>query len=369
MRIDAVELRRITLPLVRPFRSAHGTQHHRDVLLVRVFAEGVEGWGECVAGTVPDYSPEYTDGAHQVMRSHIVPLVVGRDIRAEQIAAALDGIVGHRMAKAALEAAVLDAQLRSEERSLADHLGGVHDRVEVGVAVGLSDSLEAMVSLVGRHLEEGYRRIKLKIAPGADIEPVARLRAEFGGDLALQVDANSAYTLDDLDVFRSLDDQGLLLIEQPFAAYELLDHAALAQSVTTPICLDETIVTRRVAQQAVELGACSIIAIKAGRVGGHLEARDIHDDCVEAGVAVWCGGMLETGIGRAANLALASLPGFTLPGDISASDRYWQQDLCDPFVLGENSTIEVPKSPGIGIEVDLDFVESITTQVELIEAD
>ncbi len=368
MKIDCVELRRIALPLVRPFRTSFGTQTERDVLLARVTAGSVEGWGECVAGAVPDYSSEFTAAAQLVSERHLIPrLLEVDDVTAHTVASLLSGIDGHRMAKAALELAVLDAELRIAGTSLADHLGGTRTAVEVGVSIGITDDLDSLVAVVRGHVDEGYQRVKLKIEPGFDVEPVARVRREFGDDLAIQVDANTAYALEDTGIFRALDDSALLLIEQPFAEDDLLDHAELARRIETPICLDEGITTRRVARQAVELGACSIVNIKAGRVGGHLTGRAIHDDCVAAGVPVWCGGMLETGIGRAANLALAALPGFTLPGDISATDRYWQRDVCDPFVLGPDSTIDVPSGPGLGVEVDLDFVESITTSVDRFE--
>lgn len=368
MTIDRIELRRVALPLVRPFRTSFGTQIARDVLLVRVTIDGTDGWGECVAGAVPDYSSEYTAGARQVIEHHLIPHLFGVDgVTSDNVVGHLDGIEGHRMAKAAIELALLDAELRIAGVSLAEHLGGTRASVSVGVSIGITETIDELVDMVGEYVDEGYRRMKLKIEPGFDVEPVARIRREFGTDLAIQVDANTAFSLDDTAVFAALDAHGLLLIEQPFAEDDLLDHAELARRIETPICLDEGITTRRVARQAVEVGACSIVNIKAGRVGGHLAGRAIHDDCVSAGVPVWCGGMLETGIGRAANLALASLPGFTLPGDISATSRYWQRDVCDHFELATDSTIDVPTGPGLGIELDLEFIDEITTSVDVFE--
>ncbi|HEX4901795.1 MAG TPA: o-succinylbenzoate synthase [Acidimicrobiales bacterium] len=365
--IAAVELRRIELPLLTPFRSSSVSWTHRDVLLVRVLADGVEGWGECVAPGDPTYGPEHTAGAHDVTRHHLLPRLFAAGVRhGADVAGALAGVQGHSMAKAAIEAAVLDAELRAAGRSLADHLGATADRVPVGVAVGIERDLDQLVVTVGRHLEEGYARVKLKVRPGWDVEPCRRLRAELGDGFGLQVDANGAYSLDDLDALRALDELGLLLIEQPFAEHRLLDHAALAEQLRTPVCLDESIVDEDVLDDVLRLGAADVVALKPGRVGGHLAARRMHDRCVSAGVPLWHGGMLETGIGRAANLALAALPGFTLPGDISAAARYWRQDIVtEPAVLEPDGTIRVPTGPGIGVEVDLDVLDAVTTAVEV----
>jgi len=364
--VETVELRRIELPLVTPFRTSAGTWSERDVLLVRVLGDGVEGWGECVAPGDPSYSPEYTAGAHAVARDHLLPRLFAAGVRhAADVAGALEGVRGHAMAKAAIEAAVLDAELRAAGRGLAEHLGAARDRVPVGVAVGMLP-LDELVATVARHLDEGYARVKVKVGPGWDVEPCRRLRAELGDGFGLQVDANGAYGLGDLDTFRALDDLGLLLIEQPFPEHRLLDHAELATAIDTPVCLDESIVDQDVLDDVLRLGAADVVAIKPGRVGGHLAGRRMHDRCVAAGVPLWHGGMLETGIGRAANLALAALPGFTLPGDISAADRYWRQDIVtEPAVLEADGTIRVPSGPGTGVEVDLAVLESVTTSVEL----
>lgn len=369
--IDAIELRRIELPLVTPFQTSFGTWAFRDILLVRVIADGpngeLDGWGECVAGTQPLYSSEYTAAADDVTRDHLVPrLFAGRVAHAEEVAGALAAVQGHRMAKAAVEAAVLDAELRANGRSMADHLGATVDRVPVGVSIGILPTLDDLVATAARHLEEGYARIKIKIKPGWDVEPCRRLRAELGDDFGLQVDANAAYGPDDVETLRALDEFGLLLIEQPYPEERIVDNVDLVAALDTPVCLDETIVSEAVCEDVLRLGAADVVNIKPGRVGGHLAGKRIHDMCVDAGVPVWHGGMLETGIGRAANLALAALPGFTLPGDISAAARYWHTDIVtEPAVLEGDGTIRVPTGPGIGVDVDLDVLARVTTSVSL----
>ncbi|MEY2425100.1 MAG: o-succinylbenzoate synthase, partial [Actinomycetota bacterium] len=323
MQIEAVALRRVSMPLVRPFRTSFGTETDRDVVLVRVRTPDGDGWGECVAMSEPGYSSEYVDSAQLVLRKHLVPrLLAAGDLGAFDVAKVLDGVRGHRMAKAALEMAVLDAELRMTGQSFAEALGATKTAVECGVSVGIPGSIDELLAQVGDYLDEGYRRIKLKIEPGWDIEPVRKVREAFPLAL-LQVDANAAYTLDDWPTLAALDPCELLLIEQPLAEDDLIGHAQLSRKIATPVCLDESIHSARDALTAIELGACSIVNIKAGRVGGYLEAVKVHDLCASIGVPVWCGGMLETGLGRAANVALAALPGFTLPGDTSASDRYF----------------------------------------------
>jgi len=368
--IDAVQLCRIELPLVTPFQTSFGTWSFRDILLVHVIAEGVEGWGECVAGTQPLYSSEYTAAAHAVTGDHLLPrLLRERTVHADDVDGLLAEVQGHRMAKAAVEAAVLDAELRAAGTSLAHHLGATVDRVPVGVSIGIQPALDDLVATAARHLEEGYARIKIKIKPGWDVEPCRRLREELGDDFGLQVDANAAYGPDDVDTLRALDEFGLLLIEQPYPEERILDNVDLVQAIETPVCLDETIVSEAVCDDVLRLGAADVINIKPGRVGGHLAGKRIHDRCLAAGVPVWHGGMLETGVGRAANLALAALPGFTLPGDISAAARYWQQDIVtEPAVLEPDGTIRVPAGPGIGVEVDLGMLAAVTTSVSLHEA-
>lgn len=349
MKLRAVELRRIRMPLVAPFRTSFGVERDRDVLLVRVVTDDAEGWGECVAMSDPRYSSEYVDAAADVLRRFLVPAVAARPgLDATGVAPVLRQFRGHRMAKAALETAILDAELRAEGRSLARELGAVRDRVACGVSVGIMGSIPELLDAVAGYLDAGYVRIKLKIEPGWDVEPVRAVRERFGDDVLLQVDANTAYTLADARHLARLDPFGLLLIEQPLDEEDVLGHAALAKVLTTPVCLDESITSAKAAADAITLGACSIVNVKPGRVGGYLEARRIHDVCVAHGVPVWCGGMLETGLGRAANVALAALPGFTLPGDTSASDRYYRADITDPFVL-DAGHLPVPTGPGIGV--------------------
>ncbi|HEV2779182.1 MAG TPA: o-succinylbenzoate synthase [Actinophytocola sp.] len=365
MKLVEVELRRIRLPLVAPFRTSFGVETDRDILLVRVTTEaGTRGWGECVAGGLPLYSAEHTAGAQQVIREFLLPRLWRLpEVTAHRLEPALAAVKGHRMAKAALEMAVLDAELRTLGTSLGGWLGAVRDRVPAGVSVGIADSIPELLDAVHGYLGEGYRRIKLKIEPGWDVEPVRAVRERFG-DIALQVDANAAYRLPDAAHLAKLDDFDLLLIEQPLADDDLRGHAALAARLRTPICLDESITSARAAADAIALGACALVNIKPGRVGGLLEARRVHDVCAAHGIPVWCGGMLETGIGRAANVALAALPNFTLPGDTSASGRYWRRDLVtEPFVL-RGGHVEVPAGPGLGISVDEAWLDEVTSSVE-----
>lgn len=369
MRLTEIELRRLRLPLVRPFRTSFGTESDRDILLVRVVTDGgAQGWGECVAGGAPLYSAEYVDGAQQVIRQFLVERLTSlSNLTADRVAPALAAVRGHPMAKAALEMAVLDAELRGRGLSLADHLGAVRTRVPVGVSVGISDSLPELMEEVESYVAQGYRRVKLKIEPGWDVAPVQEVRTTYP-DLVLQVDANAAYTLGDAAQLAKLDALDLLLIEQPLPEDDVRGHAQLARMLRTPICLDESITSARAAADAIALGACSIVNIKPGRVGGYLEARRIHDVCAANGIPVWCGGMLETGLGRAANLALAALPNFTLPGDISGSDRYWHRDLVTEPLLADDGYMRVPTGAGIGVEIDLPWLDELTVSVETIGA-
>jgi o-succinylbenzoate synthase len=366
MKLTGIELRRVGMPLVAPFRTSFGVQNERDILLLRAVTDQAEGWGECVAMGDPLYSPEYVDAAADVLRRFLIPALADADrLDASQVGPTLHGFKGHRMAKCALEAALLDAELRAEGRPLSRELGAVRDRVPCGVSVGIMDSIPELLDAVAGYLDDGYVRIKLKIEPGWDVEPVRAVRERFGDDLLLQVDANTAYTLADAGQLARLDEFDLLLIEQPLDEEDVLGHADLAKLVRTPICLDESITSAATAAAAVRLGACRIINVKPGRVGGYLEARRIHDVCVAHGIAVWCGGMLETGIGRAANVALAALPGFTLPGDTSASDRYFAADVTEPFVLDEGH-LAVPTGPGLGVTPLPEQLAAITTSTEWI---
>ena len=368
MRIEGFELRRVAMPIVSPFRTSFSTQTQRDILLVRAVTDEGEGWGECATLPDPRYSPEYADGAVDVMKRFFIPALAAAGVsNAPGVGHALYPFKGHRMAKSALEMAVLDAELRAEGRSFARELGSVHDTVPCGVSVGIMDSIPELLDAVGGYLDAGYVRLKLKIEPGWDIEAVRAVRETYGDDVLLQVDANTAYTLRDARHLARLDDFDLLLIEQPLEEEDVVGHAELAKIVRTPICLDESITSAQTAAAAIRLGATQVINIKPGRVGGYLEARRIHDLAVANGIAVWCGGMLESGIGRAANVALASLPGFTLPGDVSASDRFYATDITAPFVM-EDGHLRVPTGPGLGVAPIPEVLDELTTTVEWVPA-
>ena len=366
MKFTGFELRRIALPMIAPFETSFGTQQNRDILLVRALSDDAEGWGECVAMDAPLYSSEYADGAHAVLRDYLLPaLLSAGDLTGPAVAHVLEPFRGHRMAKAAAEMAVLDAELQAADMPLAAYLGAVRDQVDCGVSVGIAAEIGALLDEVGRYLDAGYRRIKLKIKPGWDVEPVAAVRERFGDDVVLQVDANAAYTVADAQHLAKLDAFDLLLVEQPLVEEDIRGHAVLATVLRTPICLDESIVSAASAADAIALGACSIVNIKAGRVGGYLEARRVADVCAAHGVPVWCGGMLETGLGRAANVALAALPNFSLPGDTSASSRYWAQDLTVPFELTDGR-LAVPQGPGLGVAPLPEVLAEVTTAVEQV---
>jgi O-succinylbenzoate synthase len=361
VKLSGVELLRVRMPLVAPFRTSFGTQSERELLLLRAVTSDGEGWGECGAMVDPLYSSEYVDGVEHVLRTFLVPaLAAAGDLTANKVAPLLAKFKGHRMAKAALEMAVLDAELRAHGVSFATALGSTKDSVPCGVSVGIMDSVPQLLDVVGGYLDAGYLRIKLKIEPGWDVGPVRAVRERFGDDVLLQVDANTAYTLSDIPQLARLDPFELLLIEQPLEEEDVLGHAELARHIRTPICLDESIVSARSAADAIRLGACRIVNIKPSRVGGYLEARRVHDVCAAHGVPVWCGGMIETGLGRAANVALASLPGFTLPGDTSASDRFYTEDVTEPFVLAAGH-LPVPAGPGLGVTPIAARLAEVTT--------
>lgn len=373
MRIVNVELITVSLPLVSPFTTSFSTQTQRSPLLIKLTADVggnvVVGWGECVALQDPVYSEEYLDGARAVLQRYLIPRLyawqdAGNDVTAETVGHLLRHIVGHRMAKSALEMAVLDAQLRAGGQSFASYFGATVSTVPSGVSVGIENSIDRLLDVVGGFLDQGYVRIKLKIKPGWDVAPVRAVREKFG-DIPLQVDANAAYTLVDAPLLRQLDAFELLLIEQPLAEDDLRQHALLSKQMTTPMCLDESIVSAAAAADAIALGAVDVINIKPGRVGGYLEARRIHDIAAANGIAVWCGGMLETGLGRAANAALAGMSGFTLPGDISASDRFYKLDITDPFVL-DGGNIAIPSGPGLGVEPIPEVLKDFTVHTETV---
>jgi o-succinylbenzoate synthase len=361
-RVRSIELRMIGMPLVRPFRTSFGVQHHKVCIIARVETDHAEGWGECVADDAyPGYSGEWTEGAWILARDVLGPaLLAAGDLTSADLDRVFGFVRGNPMAKATLVDAFLDAELRERGESLASFLGADRDRVVCGVSVGITDTLDALRSQVDGYLGEGYRRIKLKIEPGLDVERVEAVRADHPR-IQLSVDANAAYAPDDVEVFRRLDDSNLLMVEQPLHHEDLVLHAALQREISSDICLDESIRSAADTSAALELGACRIVNIKQGRVGGILEAKAVHDVAGAAGVPVWCGGMLETGIGRATNLAIAAMPNFTLPGDTSASSRYFAEDLTEPFVMDLDGTMAVPTGAGIGVSPDPGRLDAWTT--------
>ena len=365
--IDKIELRLIRLPLKEPFETSFGAIDSRLIFLVSLVADGLTGWGEVVASEEPRYSYETVGTAFHVIQEFLGPTLLAQPLEGlADLARRLAPFRGHNMAKAGLELAFMDLLAQLKKQPLGQLLGGVQAQIPVGVSLGIQPRVAALLERIERHLSLGYRRIKLKIKPGWDTDVVAEVRRRYP-DITLSVDANSAYTLADQEHLREFDSFALLMIEQPLENDDLVDHAKLQQRLQTPICLDESITGLRSARTALELGSCRIINIKVGRVGGYSQALAIHDLCFSSGVPVWCGGMLESGIGRAHNIALASLPGFTLPGDISASSRYFTRDVIRPEVIvSDDGMVEVPSSPGLGFEIDLDFLESQTETVKVI---
>jgi o-succinylbenzoate synthase len=353
MKLEAITLYHISMPLVAPFETSFGVTTERECILVSIQSEGLTGWGECAVDRDPGYCYETTGTAWHILKDFIVPRLLGQYVTdAIDFQQRVESIRGHNLAKAGVEMALWDLLGKRQGKSLREMLGGQRARVEVGVSVGLQDSPKALVELVEKYLAAGYGRIKIKIKPGRDVGDAKAVRQAFPY-ISLQVDANSAYTLESCQVLRPLDRLKLLLIEQPLNEDDLWNHSKLQKQFHTPICLDESILSLLHARSALEMEACKIINIKPGRVGGLSQAVAIHDLCRAQNVPVWCGGMLETGIGRSSNLALASLPGFTLPGDISASDRYYTEDItCEQFKLDPGSTIDVPSGSGLGMTVD-----------------
>jgi o-succinylbenzoate synthase len=354
-----IELLRVRLPLKRAFTTSFGSSTEKECVLVRAIGGDAEGWGECTAMERPAYSAEWNDGAWLVLRDVLGPAALaGKD----------PGVRGHPMARAALEVALTDLDLRRRGVSLAEHLGAVRDRVPCGVSVGLEDRTEELLALVEGFVKAGYRRVKLKIEPGRDLDVVRPVREAFP-ETPLSVDANAAYTEETADRLLPLDDFGLEYVEQPLPEDDLLGHIRLQERMRTPLCLDESVTSAAVARTAIELGACRVINVKLGRVGGLKETLRIQDAAVAAGVPLWCGGMLETGIGRAANVVLAALPGFTMPGDTSASDRYFEQDLTEPFVVDGDGTMAVPKGPGLGVEPLPEVLARVVTDRATVRPD
>jgi o-succinylbenzoate synthase len=373
LRIESIVLREIGLALKEPFQISSGTQNRRRILLVELrSADGVEGWGECTAGEFPNYGPEAADTAWIALREWVAPRVLGRDFAGpEEIHPALENnFRGHNMAKAAVEMAAWELTARAEGVSLSKKLGGTRERIRVGISLGIQASPEALVEKARTSLERGYRKVKIKIKPGMDVEYVRAVREALGPDAPLMADANNAYSLDDTASLEALDALGLMMIEQPLAWDDLLRHVELQKRLKTPICLDESITSVDRAADMIALGSGKIVNIKAGRVGGFVQSKAIHDLCESHGIPVWCGGMLESGVGRAHNVALSSLPNFTLPGDVSPSERYWERDIVLPeWTMDREGWVNVPVGePGMGVKVDLDRVEDLTVRREELRA-
>jgi O-succinylbenzoate synthase len=367
MKIDRIELREIQLPLVAPFETSFGRTHERRILLVKAYSEGLHGWGECTVGEKPFYNHESTESCWSVIRDFAGPMVLGKEIETpEQAPVLTQAIRGNKMARGAVECAVWDLEARRQGAPLWQLLGGTLETINCGVSIGLEDSDDAMLKKVEKEVAAGYQRIKIKIKPGRDYHMIAALRKAFP-KIVMSVDANSAYSLADIDLLKKLDEFNLLMIEQPLAYDDIIDHAELQPQLRTSICLDESILGLDDARKALKLGACRIINIKLGRVSGHTEARKIQAYCLDRHIPVWCGGMLESGIGRAHNIAMSTLPGFVLPGDVSASKRYWHEDIITPPVeVTPQGTIPRPTGAGIGYEVNEKFIETLTIRKETI---
>ncbi len=368
MIISSIELREIRLPLIHFFETSFGRTTERRIILVRATdADGAEGWGECTAGEGPFYCDEWTETAWPTLKEFLAPMVAGQQVGdAAEVGGLMKKVRGHRMAKAAIETACWDLESKRAGVPLWKHLGGTREEIPCGVSIGIQDSPEVLLEKIGTELAAGYQRIKIKIKPGWDLSVVRKVRERYP-EILLMGDANSAYTLNDVELFQALDDFNLMMIEQPLAHDDMFDHAELQKQIKTPVCLDESIHSAENARQAIDIGACRIINVKLGRVGGHSEAKRVEAVCREHGIPVWCGGMLEAGIGRAHNIAMATLAGFVLPGDVSASARYWEEDIVEPPVtVSERGTIAAPDKPGIGFAVNRSRVDSLTMRCERI---
>ncbi len=368
MRIEQIDLLIVRLPLVRPFQTSSSRKTHLDHILVRIVADGVAGWGECASPSDPYYCPETTETCWHILHDFLGPLVLGREwSNIDELVALYRLVKGNAFARAGLEMACWDALARAQDKPLWSLLGATRAKVLSGVSLGIEPRIELVLDQIARFQQEGYRRIKLKIAPGWDVAVVREVRARYP-EIPLQVDANSAYTLDDMATLKALDDFDLILIEQPLAHDDIIDHARVQSVLKTPICLDESIHSADDARKALDLGACRVINIKVSRLGGLREARRVHDLCLERKVPVWCGGMHECGIGRAANVAIAALPGFTLPGDISGSDKYYAEDIVEPPILAHNGAIRVFEGPGLGVEPIEERIQSRTLRAATLVA-
>ncbi|HYX28324.1 MAG TPA: o-succinylbenzoate synthase [Pyrinomonadaceae bacterium] len=370
MKITSIELREIRLPLIHFFETSFGRTTERRIILARVVdSDGAEGWGECTCGEGPFYSDEWTDTAWATLRDFLAPITINQTIEnADHIYDLMKRVRGHRMAKAAIETACWDLEAKRKSVPLWKHLGGVQTEIPSGVSIGIQDSPEQLIEKIEREVNAGYQRIKIKIKPGWDVNIVRRVRECFP-DIQLMGDANSAYTLGDVSLFKELDEFHLMMLEQPLAYDDMFDHAELQKQIQTPICLDESIKTPADASHAIALKACRIINVKLGRVGGHAQAKEVEQSTRANNIPVWCGGMLESGIGRAHNIAMATLAGFTLPGDVSASSRYWTEDIIEPPVtVSPRGTIAAPNSPGIGFEINVKRIEQLTVRKETIRS-
>jgi len=362
--LRSIELIEINLRLVHFFETSFGRTYERRIILVRVEdADGAEGWGEITCGETPSYSDEWTDAAWVTTEKILAPMVVGKEV---ENAAAVWGLMkkvrGHRMSKAGIETACWDLEAKKLDMPLWRHIGGTRSEIECGVSIGIQDSVEQLLGKIKTELDAGYRRIKIKLAPGWDYDVIKRVRDEFG-DIRLMGDANSAYTLGDVDLFKRMDEFDLMMFEQPLSHDDMLDHSKLQSQIKTPICLDESIKSPEDARKAIELKAGRIINVKLGRVGGHAQAKQVEEVCRTANIPIWCGGMLESGIGRAHNIAMSTLEGFTLPGDVSASKRYWHEDIIEPAVeVTPNGTIIAPERPGIGFDVKTDKINKLSVR-------
>lgn len=365
-RVEQIKLRHIRMPLVHFFETSFSRTYERDIILVEAIANGVSGWGEVTAGENPFYNEEWTGSIWPLLIDYVVPRVVNVDLAsAEDVYPRLRHIRGHNMTKGGVEAAVWDLQARLNGNPLWKEIGaGARREIACGVSIGIQDSVGQLLEKIETELGAGYQRIKMKIKPGWDVDVVREVRKRFP-DILLMADANSAYTLADTDRLRRLDEFDLMMIEQPLAHDDIIDHAALQAKLKTPICLDECIRSAHHAEQAIQMQACGIINVKLGRVGGFAEAKRVHDVCHAARIPVWCGGMLESGIGRAHNIALSTLPNFVLPGDVSASKRYWKREIVKPAIeVSERGTIAVSDGVGFGYEVDLGYLEEVTVRSE-----
>jgi o-succinylbenzoate synthase len=368
MRLRKITLREIQIPLIAPFETSFGSTALRRILLVEADVDGISGWGESTAGENPYYSYETVETARHIIGDFLWPMLKGRELNAaSEVFDLLAQVRGHNMAKAAVETAIWDAEAKQKNLPLAKLLGGAREEISSGVSIGIQPSIEALIAKVEKELAAGYQRVKIKIKPGNDVEPARALRQRFPR-LRLMVDANSAYSLEDTLLLQQLDQFFLIMIEQPLGYDDIYSHAALQRQLETPICLDECIHDIEHARAAIEIAACKIINMKLGRVGGHTAARRIHDLCQSKSIPVWCGGMLESGIGRAHNIAMSTLPNFTLPGDVSASRRYWTEDIIEPEVeVTPKGTIRVPTAAGIGYAPRLDRIEALTKQRKVLE--